>query len=203
MVTDQQVVALGQRAQEDEFAARLYDDPLGALRSDGYEEFAGDVERQLAQIDVLVGQLLDDGEFRGRVEEDPTGTLIDWGLPGPAIVPVLGILGAPEDVIGRASDDIELHGKRTQITAAAAAAVLGALAFAQSASAASPEVIRWGGIDAQAQVTPNPFRSGDPGQAQPNPRFYGGPGQAQPNPRYYGGPTAVRYYGLQSFFRSR
>jgi hypothetical protein len=218
MVTDQQVAALVERTQDDEFAARLYDDPLDALRSDGYEEFAGDVERQLAQIDALVGQLVDDGTFRARVEEDPAATLAEWGLPGPAIMPVLGILGAPEDVLDRAADQIELHGKRTRVTAAAAAAVLGALAFAQSATAASPDGFRMGSIDAQAQVQPSGIKwgSADPSgirwsSADPSGIKWGSDdpsgirwSSAGPNPIKWGAaPEAVRYGGLQSFFRSR
>jgi hypothetical protein len=121
-------------------------------------------------------------------------TLAEWGLPGPAIMPGLGILGAPDDVLGRASDQMELHGKRTRVTAAAA--VLGALAFAQSASAASPEVIRYGAIDAKAQM-PNPVKWG----AAPSGIRWS---SAQPNPIKWGAaPEAVRYSGLQSFFRPR
>lgn len=199
MVTDQQVAELAARAQDDEFAARLYDDPIDALRTDGHEEFAGDVERELARIDELVGQLLGDGEFRARVEEDPTGTLTEWGLPGAAIPPVLGILGAPEDVIGRASDDVEIHGKRTQVTAAAAAAVLGALAFAQSANAASPEGFRYSSVDVQTQAQPSLVR----GRSAPEGIRWSS-GSARPNPIKWGSaPEIIRYSGLQSFFRAR
>jgi hypothetical protein len=142
--SDQQVTALAERAEDDAFAQKLYEDPIATLRDEGYDDFAGDVEQELTRIDGLLRQILGDDEFRQLVEENPTATLSEWGLPEPAIEPVLVLLGAPEDVLERASAEVEAHGKRTQVSAAAAAAVLGALAFAQSATAASPEGYRYG-----------------------------------------------------------
>jgi hypothetical protein len=160
--SDQQVAALAERAEDDAFAQKLHQDPIGTLRGEGYDDFASDVEQELTRIDGLLRQILGDDDFRQLVEEKPTATLSEWGLPEPAIEPVLALLGAPEDVIERASAEVEAHGKRTQVSAAAAAAVLGALAFAQSATAATPAGLYRGASEPQAQIQPNPLRFGGP-----------------------------------------
>ena len=73
------------------------------------------------------------------MEENPTGELGSFGIPEEAIAPVLVLAGAPDDVIERASADVEAHlVGRKQATIAAIAAMLGTLAFAQQASAAQP-----------------------------------------------------------------
>jgi hypothetical protein len=143
MATEEQVTALAERTEDDAFAERLHDDPIATLRQEGYDDFAGDVERELTRIDGLLRQILGDDEFRQLVEEKPTATLSEWGLAEDAVEPVLAILGAPQDVVDRAGRDVELHGRRTQVSTAAAAAVFGALAFAQTATAASPEGFRY------------------------------------------------------------
>jgi hypothetical protein len=155
MTTDEQVAALAARAEDEGFAGRLYEDPIGTLRQEGYGDFAGDVQRELTRIDGLLRQILGDEEFRELVEQEPIATLTEWGLPEDAVEPVLAIMGAPEDVARRAAGDMELHGKRTPPSAAAAAAVLGALAFAQSATAASPEGFRYRGVEpAASKIVP-------------------------------------------------
>jgi hypothetical protein len=189
MPTEEQVAALAQRTEDDAFAERLHDDPIATLRQEGYDDFASDVELELTRIDGLLRQILGDDEFRQLVEEKPTATLSEWGLAEDAVEPVLAILGAPDDVVDRAGRDVELHGRRTQVSTAAAAAVLGALAFAQAATAASPEGYRYGGQQPQAgsgiEAQPEFIRV----KAELQAVHWG-----QPNP------SAVRYGGLRPMF---
>ena len=130
------------------FASALEHDPLSTLRNEGFADLATAAERDRDRIGELVEQLYADDEFRGRVEQDPIAELIGWGLPELAIGPLLAAAGAPDDVIERATADVEAHiSARKPATVAAVAAVLGTFAFAQQASA-SVQPAR-----AQAQVS--------------------------------------------------
>jgi hypothetical protein len=94
------------------------------------------VEQERDRIGELVDRIYRDDAFRGAVEQDPTVQLAEWGIPEAAIGSVLVLAGAPNDVVERATADVEAHllgGKPATI--AALAATLGALAFAQQASA--------------------------------------------------------------------
>ena len=207
MVIDQQVAALAERARDESFENRLFDDPLGALKGEGYEALAADVERELVRIDGLLAQIAGDDGFRSRVEEAPAATLAAWGLPEDAVEPVLAILGAPDEVIERAAGEVELHGKRAQASAAAVTAVLGALAFAQSATAATPEPNPWRYSEPAATAEPNPLKWGSQPEgirwgsqpeatAKPNPIRWGSQpeGTAEPNAWRWGSqPEAWRY----------
>jgi hypothetical protein len=168
MVIDRQVAELAERAQDDVFARKLQDDSLTALRDEGYDDLATAVAREQARIETLIVQLEEDEEFRARVETDPTRTLVEWGLPEEAIGPVLEIIGAPDDVIRRASGDVDLHGRRA-VPAAAAAVVLGALAFAQASSAASPSASNAEAV--RHRSSPPPIVTG--GRWSPDPRRHG------------------------------
>jgi hypothetical protein len=140
MASQEQVTQLVERFDRDnEFAAALESNPLGALRQAGFDDWAVTVEQERDRIARLVDEIYRDDAFRRAVEEDPSGKLGDWGLPEIAIESLLLVAGAPEDVVDRATADVEAHlSLRKPATAAALAAVLGTLAFAQEASAASP-----------------------------------------------------------------
>jgi hypothetical protein len=136
------------RVDDDAFAEALERDPLTALRDGGYDELTEAVVEQRDRIEELVDRIYTDDAFRREVEDDPLGRLGDWGLPELAIEPVLVLVGAPDDVVERATADVEAHGLgKKPASIAALAAVLGTLAFAQQASAAA-EPAR-----ASAQVT--------------------------------------------------
>jgi hypothetical protein len=124
-------------AADDDFAAALEHDPFDALRSAGLDDVAIAVERERDRIAEVVGRIYEDDEFRHAVELDPSGALGEW-LPEIAIEPVLLLAGAPDEVLERATADVEAHlSMKRPLTVAAAAAVLGTLAFAQEAAAAS------------------------------------------------------------------
>lgn len=218
MSGEQQAAALAERAADDAFVARLYEDPLTVLRGERFDDLAAEVEREIGQIETLVARVSGDDEFRMRLEDEPVEVLTEWGVPAGSIVPVLEILGAPEEVTARAmGGDVELHARRAAASAAAAAAVLGTLAFAQTATAAGSDGIRWSAAGVE-QVEPAGVRHGsvEPagirhGSVEPNPLRFGKPqpsgvrmGKAEPNPLKWGSaPQGSRYSALQAFLRKR
>jgi hypothetical protein len=133
------VTALVERLDDDaRFTDALEKDPLTTLRDGGFAALATAAEDDRDRIGELVDRIYRDDEFRARVEEDPIAELIGWGLPEAAVGPLLLVAGAPDDVIDRATADVEAHlSVRKPATVAAVAAVLGTFAFAQQASAAS------------------------------------------------------------------
>ncbi len=138
-MTSEVASALAERLDEDTpFTAAFDDDPLTTLRDGGFAELAEAAEQDQERIGELVARIYRDDEFRARVEQDPLAELIGWGLPEAAVAPLLLVAGAPEDVIDRATADVEAHlSARKPATVAAIAAVVGTFAFAQQASAAS------------------------------------------------------------------
>jgi hypothetical protein len=132
-----QVTELVERLDRDsEFAAALDADPLGALRGASFDELAGRVVQQRDRMAELVDRIYLDDEFRHKLEAEPREMLGDWGLPEEAVEPLLSALGAPDEVVDRAAADVEAHlALKKPVTVASVAAVLGALAFAQQASA--------------------------------------------------------------------
>ena len=141
---------------DSEFATALEADPLTTLRSTGFDDLAVATEHERDRIAELVDRIYRDDEFRQAVEHDPMSALGDWGIPEAAFEPVLVMAGAPDEVVERAAADVEAHlaGKK-QLTVAAMAAVLGTLAFASQASAASqPAATAQVSPAATAQVSP-------------------------------------------------
>lgn len=123
---------------DDELAATLEADPFTALRELGFDDLVATVEQERDRIGELLDRIYRDDPFRSAVEEDPIAELTSWGIPELAIEPVLVLAGAPEEVIERATADVEAHVLgRKPVTVAALAATLGALAFAQQGSAAA------------------------------------------------------------------
>ncbi|MGH3133486.1 MAG: hypothetical protein ACRDNY_07060 [Gaiellaceae bacterium] len=161
-MTTQQVIELVERLDRDnDFTSALEGDPIATLRSEGFDELVAATERDRDRIGELVDRIYRDDEFRTRVEHDPTGELIGWGLPEFAIEPVLLLAGAPDDVIERATADVEAHlSAKSPVTVAAVAAVLGTLAFAQQATAsiqsaqATPQATAQVSPQLTAQVSP-------------------------------------------------
>ncbi len=136
-MTTQLLSAFSERLYGDKsFATALEDDLLSTLRSEGFADLATTGERDRDRIGELVDRIYTDSEFRERVERDPLAELIGWGLPEVAVAPFLAVAGAPDDVIDRATADVEAHlSVRKPATVAAVAALLGTFAFAQQASA--------------------------------------------------------------------
>ncbi len=157
MTSQEQINELVDRLDWDsEFATALEADPYTTLRSAGFDDVAVAAEQEQDRIAGLVDRIYLDDEFRQAVEQDPMKELSDWGLPEVAIEPVLLMAGAPDEVVERATADVEAHlaGKK-QLTVAAMAAVLGTLAFAQQASAATqPAATAQVSPAATAQVSP-------------------------------------------------
>jgi hypothetical protein len=138
-----------------EFAGALELDTLTTLRDMGFEDLIETAEQERDRIGELVARIYRDDAFRQAVEQDPLGELGEWGIPDMAIAPVLMLAGAPDDVVEQATADVEAHllGKRPA-TLAAMGAILGTLAFAQTANAAQPQATTQVNPAAQAQVTP-------------------------------------------------
>jgi len=153
-MTSEVVTALAERLDEDtSFTAAFEDDPLTTLRSEGFAGLAAAAEQDRDRIGELVDRIYRDDEFRARVEQDPLAELIGWGLPEVAVGPLLLVAGAPDEVIERATADVEAHiSARRPATVAAVAAVLGTFAFAQQASAASQPAAST--LQATAQLAP-------------------------------------------------
>ena len=157
MTSQEQINELVDRLDWDsEFATALEVDPLTTLRSAGFDDLAVAAEHERDRIAELVDRIYRDDEFRQALEQDPLKELGDWGLPEVALEPVLLMAGAPDEVVERATADVEAHlSVRKPVTVAAVAAVLGTLAFAQQASAASqPAATVQVSPAATAQVSP-------------------------------------------------
>jgi hypothetical protein len=120
---------------DSEFATALELDSVEALRREGFDDLASTAQEERARIGELVDRIYSDEAFRQRIEDDPVRELSDWGFPEIAMEPLLRLVGAPEEVLERATADVEAHLSGKPATVAALAAVLGALAFAQQASA--------------------------------------------------------------------
>ena len=149
MTSEERISALVERLDADgEFAAALEGDVFTALRETGFDDLAAAGEQERDRIGELIDQIYRDDAFRRAVEEDPTRELGNWGIPEIAIGPVLVLAGAPDEVVDRATADVEAHLGRKPLTVAAMAAVLGSLAFAQQASAGSQTA------QAKLQATP-------------------------------------------------
>lgn len=136
-MTTQLLSAFSERLYGDKsFATALDDDPLTTLRSEGFADLATTGEERRDRVGELVDRIYADDALRERIERDPIAELIGWGLPEVAIGPFLAVAGAPDDVIERATADVEAHmSARKPATVAAVAALLGTFAFAQQASA--------------------------------------------------------------------
>jgi hypothetical protein len=139
---------LGRIDSDSTFATALETDAFAALENAGFDEWARAVEQERDRVSGLVDRIYVDEQFRQAVEADPTRALGEWGLPEDAVEPLLALVGAPDDVLERATADVEAHLGRKPATVAALTAMLGALAFAQQASASSPA--------AKAQVSFHP-----------------------------------------------
>jgi hypothetical protein len=135
-MTQAQMTQLAERLGGAEFAMSLEADALGTLRESGFEDLVLAAEEESERIAELIDRIYTDDEFRALVEEDPSGRLSEWGIPELAIEPLLSLAGAPDEVLERATADVEAHlSIRKPATLAAAVALLGTLAFAQEASA--------------------------------------------------------------------
>jgi hypothetical protein len=139
MTGQAQVTQLADRIERDiEFASALELDTLTTLSGAGFDELGSATADERDHVADLVDRIYRDEGFRKSVERDPRTVLDDWGIPEAAIESVLIVAGAPEEVIERASADVEAHlSLRKPLTLGAMAAVLGALAFAQEANAGS------------------------------------------------------------------
>lgn len=145
MAGQAQVTHLVDRIERDiDFASALEVDSLTTLRENGFDELEDAAARDRDRVEELVQRIYTDDAFRRSVEEAPRQVLGDWGIPEAAVESVLIVAGAPEEVLDRASPDVEGHLLgRKPLTVAAVAAVLGAFAFAQEAGASTrPETPR-------------------------------------------------------------
>jgi hypothetical protein len=126
---------LGRIDTDTAFATALATDTFAALEDAGLDEWAQAIEQQRDRVGELVDRIFEDDRFREAVETDPTRILGEWGLPQEAVEPLLELVGAPGEVIERATADVEAHLGKKPATVAAMTAMLGALAFAQQAGA--------------------------------------------------------------------
>jgi hypothetical protein len=145
---------VGRLDSDTEFATALETDAFAALEDAGFEDWARAIEQERDRVSGLVDRIYEDERFRRDVETDPTGTLSEWGLPEDAVEPLLALVGAPDDVIERATADVEAHLGKKPATVAALTAMLGALAFAQQGGAATQPVAKaHAKPGAKAQIT--------------------------------------------------
>jgi hypothetical protein len=159
MPTEERISVLFERLDADGGRAEAMQiDTFATLREMGFEDLEPTVQQERDRIAALLDRIYLDDAFRSAVEQDPIGELGSFGIPEIAIEPVLVLAGAPDDVIERATADVEAHllgGKRTVV---AMAAVLGAMAFAQQSTAAQPaaslQVSPQVTAQVSAQVTP-------------------------------------------------
>lgn len=158
MPSQQRFNAFVERLDADgELAAAVELDAVTTLRDMGFEDLVATVEQERDRIGELVDRIYRDDVFRRAIEQDPMAHLADWGIPEVAMGHVLVLAGAPDDIVERATADVEAHLLgRKPATIAAVAAMLGTLAFAQQAAAgtqpaqASLQVAP----AAQAQISP-------------------------------------------------
>jgi len=145
MAGETQVTQLVDRiGRDNDFTSALEVDSLTTLRDSGFDELARAASQDSVRVEELVDRIYTDESFRSAVEQAPREVLGEWGIPEAAVESVLIVAGAPEEVVERASADVEAHLMgRKPLAFAAAAAVLGAFAFAQEASAGNrPETPR-------------------------------------------------------------
>lgn len=156
MTGQAQVTQLADRIERDiEFASALELDTLTTLRGAGLDELESATAEERDDVADLVDRIYRDEVFRKSVERDPRTVLDDWGIPEAAIESVLIVAGAPEEVVERASADVEAHlSVRKPLTLGAMAAVLGALAFAQEANAGNAPQTPTQGTSKAAVVAP-------------------------------------------------
>jgi hypothetical protein len=137
MPSDERLSALAERLDADGQLATGFElDALTTLRDLGFEDLAPTIEQERDRIGELVERIYREEELRRRVEEDPIAELVGWGIPDLAVAPVLMLAGAPDEVVERATADVEAHLMgRKGASVAAMGAIIGTLAFAQQASA--------------------------------------------------------------------
>jgi hypothetical protein len=165
MPSEERLTALVERLDADGQAeTRLELDALTTLRDLGFEDLAPSIEQERDRIGELIDRIYREDELRRRVEEDPIGELVGWGMPDPAVAPVLMLAGAPDHVVERASADVEAHLMgRKGASVAALGAIIGTLAFAQQASAGTtPAASLQVAPAAAAQVTPATYAQVSP-----------------------------------------
>jgi hypothetical protein len=134
VTVEEQLRAASKRAESDpEFAEQLAYDSVGALRSAGWEALAAEVEREQQHVAEVASRLDGDDEFFNRVASDPD-SLADDGIPTEAIALVLLALGAPDELVEKASAEVEAHAS-IKPTLAVVAVTLGAFGFAGQAVA--------------------------------------------------------------------
>jgi len=110
MPSQESINALVERLDTDgDLAAALEADTFATLRELGFEDLVGPVEAERDRIGGLLERIYADDAFRTSVEQDPIAELTDWGMPELAIAPVLLLAGAPEEVVERATADVEAH----------------------------------------------------------------------------------------------
>jgi hypothetical protein len=131
---------LGRLESDSAFATALETDTFAALEDAGYTDLARTVEQERDRVSGLIDRIYEDDVFRRAIEDDPTQTLTEWGLPEDAVEPLLALVGAPDEVLDKATADVEAHLGKKPATVAAMTAMLGALAFAQQAGASTSPV---------------------------------------------------------------
>jgi hypothetical protein len=131
---------LGRLESDSAFATALETDTFAALEDAGYTDLARTVEQERDRVSGLIDRIYEDDVFRRAIEDDPTRTLTEWGLPEDAVEPLLALVGAPDEVLDKATADVEAHLGKKPATVAAMTAMLGALAFAQQAGASTSPV---------------------------------------------------------------
>jgi hypothetical protein len=131
---------LGRLDSDSAFATALETDTFTALEDGGYTDLVRTVEQERDRVSGLIDRIYEDDVFRRAIEDDPTRTLTEWGLPEDAVEPLLALVGAPDEVLEKATADVEAHLGKKPATVAAMTAMLGALAFAQQAGASTSPV---------------------------------------------------------------
>jgi len=118
-MTESQLQELETKLETDSRFEQAFEvDPVEALRAEGMDELAGEVENEIRGLVALAERIASDSAFAAAVTEAPRPTLVGAGLPEAAVEPFLSSLDAPMSVLERTRADVEGHGLRERAMSA-------------------------------------------------------------------------------------
>ena len=99
-MTESQLQELETKLETDSRFEQAFEvDPVEALRAEGMDELAGEVENEIRGLVALAERIASDSAFAAAVTEAPLPTLVGAGLPETDVEPFLSSLDAPMSVL--------------------------------------------------------------------------------------------------------